>query len=224
MVTDGGESHKDRAMDYIRSLGGLAQLREFTAVGVPSVIPRRLYADGKLSSPARGVYILPELSDDPFLDYAVEATSAPTTACICLLTAAYLQNLVQRDPRELWIAVPPGTWPPKSVGRLPVRSFQWTSISPEGLVERPVGGYQPTAHMEMAGRRFTMTSIAKTVVDLFAYRGAVGMETAMEALGTAMEGDSVSAVEIEAFASQSGIGPLLEPILSGYGAKMNRRF
>jgi hypothetical protein len=224
MVTDGSQSHKDRALDYIRSLGGLAQLREFTAVGVPSVIPRRLFADGRLASPARGVYMLPHLADDPFLDYAVEATSAPNTACICLLTAAYLQNLVQRDPRELWIAVPPGTWPPKSVGCLPVRSFQWAALSPEGLFERPRGGFQPTAHMEMAGRRFTMTSIARTVVDLFAYRGAVGMETAMEALGTAMDGDGASAIEIEAFAAQSGVGPLLEPILSGYGAKTNRRY
>jgi len=224
MPPDGGETLQDIAMEYLRGVGGIAQLREFVTIGVPSVILRRLTAGGLAVNPARGIYALKENSHLPFFNYAVEAVSVPPGACICLATAAYLHNLLARDPCELHIALPRGTWPPKSAGQLPVRTVHWKGLSCDGILERPDGGFDPTVTVDIAGREFVLTSPTRTVVDLFAYRRSdmADMELAIEALGNCIRQD-VSILELEAFAAQAGIGDTIGPYLAGAGASLNMR-
>lgn len=216
-------SNKERALAHLRELGGLAQLREFQSINISPTTLRRLLADNKVYNPGRGVYVLPGCAGDPMIDYAVEAISVPQTSCISMLSAAYLHELVARDPREFWITIPRGAWAPCSAGRLPVHAIQSRLLSVDGLMERPPEKFFPTCEMSMAGRAFTATSPAKTVADLFAYRSRFGIETAVEALGSYMaRGDTIS--EIEAFARQLGVGDIIRPYLAGAGVSMNRRY
>lgn len=223
MQAEHGETQKEVAMGFLRSLGGLAQLKEFMVVGIPSVVLRRLLSEGAVVNPARGVYALPDLEADPNLSYAVEALSAPTSACICLLTAAYLQGLVAREPHDVQMFVPRGKWLPRSAGRLPVHPISWRQFDEHDRLLWTDGRMDPTVDILLSGRTFTATCPAKTVADLFLFRGVVGIETAVEALGSCMARD-VAISEIEGFADQLGISALVNPYLSGAGASLNRRY
>jgi hypothetical protein len=222
MAVEQGETQKDFALTYLRQLGGLAQLKEFTVLGVPTVVLRRLVAEHRIINPARGVYALSDLEMNPVLAFAVEAISAPATSVICLQSAAYLQGLIGRDPRQLEFFVPRGTWRPKSAGALPIVPISYKQFDSLGRLVR-VNGLDPSADMLLAGRTFTSTSPAKTVADLFSYRNVYGHEVAVEALGTFLEKDGTIG-EVEAFAEQNGIADIVHPYLSGAGTKMNRRF
>lgn len=223
MQTERGDTQKDLAMGFLRSLGGLAQLKEFTVIGIPSVILRRLLVEGSIVNPARGIYALPEMEADPNLSYAVEALSAPTSACICLLTAAYLQGLIAREPHEVQMFVPRGKWLPRSAGRLPVNPVSWRQFDEHERLAWTDSRVDPTVDLQLSGRTFTATCPSKTVADLFYFRNSVGVETAVEALGSCLARD-VTISEIEGFADQLGISSVVMPYLSGAGASLNRKY
>ena len=224
MPLDGGLTLKEMALDHLRNLGGIAQLKEFASVRIPSVILRRMVSDGSIANPARGVYVLPGAEDDPYLDYAIEALSVPTSSRICLLTAAYMHGLVDVDPRELFLAIPRGVWPPKSVGRLPVTPLLWKGLGQDGYMEKPSGGYEPSTEIQLAGRLFYITSAAKTVSDLLVFRNspAIGHAAALEAFGNALASGVATVEEIAAFAGQFGHGGEVETFLEGCGAAPGR--
>lgn len=216
MPSEPGMTLKDRAMDYIRE-HGVVQMREFAHVGVPSIILRRLVKDGLLLNPGRGVYVLTEYGDDPLLPYAVEVASAPQGSVVCLLTAAHLHGLITRDPRELWLAIPPRTWAPKPIGLVPMTTQVWPELADGFAATR---GSDPVADIRISGRNFCVTSPARTVSDLFANRQTFGMETAVEALGKAIS-TGVAISDIEAHAAAVGLGHEMAPYLAGAGASLN---
>ena len=222
-MPEGGDTLKDRALDYLEQVGGIAQLREFATLGIAPVILRRMLADGSISNPARGIYVLASCGDDPDLDYAVEALSAPPTSRICLLSAAWLQSLIARDPRELFLGIPRQTWAPKSAGRLPVCPLPWKGLLPNGVMERTQSGLDPSAEIQLSGRTFYITSPGRTVVDLIMFKERIGLETAVEALGSALA-KGVSIGEIESFADQIGVSEEVHPFLAGAGTGFNRRY
>lgn len=216
MASDTSPTLKDRAMDYIRE-HGIVQMREFSQVGIPSIILRRLVKDGLMLNPGRGIYVLTEYGDDPLLPYAVEAASGPAGGVICLLTAAHLHGLTNRDPRELWLAIPPRTWAPKPIGLVPMSTCVWPELV-DGFGD--CWGSDPVTDIRIAGRNFAVSSPARTVVDLFGARSRFGTETAVEALGKAIS-TGVAIADIEAHADASGLGEQLRPYLAGAGASLN---
>lgn len=216
MSSDTSPTLKDRAMDYLRE-HGIVQMREFAQVGIPSIILRRLAKDGLLLNPGRGIYVLTEYGDDPLLPYAVEAASGPAGGVMCLLTAAHLHGLTTRDPREIWLAIPPRTWAPKPIGLVPMTTCVWPELL-DGFDE--TWGSDPVTEIRIAGRNFAVTGPARTVVDLFAQRARFGTETAVEALGRAIS-SGVAIADIEAHAEAAGLGGVLAPYLAGAGASLN---
>ena len=214
---------KDRAIEYLSGLGGMAQLKEFMSAGIPQPILRRLLSEGAIGNPARGVYVVPDLMNDPYMDYAVEAMSSSPTNRVCLLTAAYLQELITRDPREMYLAIPRGTWSTKSAGRLPVTTVVYRDLMPSGVMVKTRSGLNPSEDIVLAGRNFYITAPARTIADMFKYRDMVGIETAIEALGAGLA-KGVTIAEIESFAHHIGISNEIGPYLSGAGTNFNRMY
>lgn len=215
-----GPTLEDTAMDYIREQG-IVRARELDMIGVPTVILKRLEDKGLLENPARGIYVIDGMLDDALANYAIEAVSMPETAVICLRTASYLHNMTTRNPDEFDIAMPPGSWRKTSATGLPVKTVRWADIGEDGSVTGDDTQYPATCHMELLGRKFRVTTKARTIVDLFRYRGARGENTnrfALEALSNATQNGDVTVAEIEIHARRLGVQGMMDPYLSGLSA------
>ena len=79
---------------------------------------------------------------------------------VCLMSAAYLCDLIDRPPEMVWIAIPVGAHGAKE-GETPQRIVRW---SYPGALEVGVGD------KEVCGVRVRHTGAARTVVDLLRYR------------------------------------------------------
>jgi hypothetical protein len=211
--------HRDMALYYLGGLS-IAPLGELMQIGVPSVVMRRMLKDGLVANPARGIYCLNSVCQDPLLDYAVEAVSAPPTSIISLYSAAWLQGLIECEPKELWLSLPAKSWMPKSAGMKTLHPVQWKQIDADGYVEKTKSGLDPLSEIEIAGRPFRITCPAATVAALFAFSNKKQMqdiEIALEAL-TNVVSSGVSSDDIEAFAEYMGAGERILPYLAGVEA------
>ena len=88
------------------------------------------------------------------------ASSRMPKAVVCLLSAAYLCDLVNRPHEKLWLALPVGAHEAKE-GETPQRIVWW---SYPGALEVGV------VDKEICGVRVRHTGAARTVVDLLRYR------------------------------------------------------
>jgi predicted transcriptional regulator of viral defense system len=95
------------AADRILELAALQPLvrpRDVEARGMARKSLLRLYRQGILVRPARGVYALADSSVTEHHSLAVAAKLVPR-GVVCLLSALRFHGLTTQDPHEVWIAI-----------------------------------------------------------------------------------------------------------------------
>ena len=144
--------------------------RDVEAIGISGTYLYRLYAEGQLDRPSRGLYTLPD-SEPSENRSIVEACKLSPGATVCLLSALRMHDLTTQSPFEVWLAIGDKDRKPR-IEYPPVRVVHFSGDALSfGVVKRKVEGVDV--------RLYTP---AKTVADCFKYRNKIGLDVAIEAL------------------------------------------
>ena len=149
---------------------GVLRPRDLEEVGISGVYLNKLYAEGVLDRPSRGLYTLHDTEPSEYRTIA-EASKRVPHGIICLLSALRYHDLTTQSPFEVWLAIdqkarlPNIDYPPLRIVR-----FSGDALS-FGVQEYKVEGV-----------KIRVYSPAKTVADCFKYRNKIGLDVAIEAL------------------------------------------
>ena len=184
---------------------GLLRSRDLQAVDTPRVILTRMTASGQLEKVGRGLYRLPQtqMSADESLNAI--AIKVPQ-AVFCLLTALQFHGLTTQLPRQVWLAMPRGSHAPR-IDYPPIRMVQYSGQSYSQGIEV----------FEREQVLLRVYSVAKTVIDCFKHRSAIGLDVALEALKEARAGQRASADELWRFAKICRVANVMRPYLEAIG-------
>lgn len=184
---------------------GLLRSRDLQTVDAPRVILTRMTASGQLEKVGRGLYRLPQtqMSADESLNAI--AIKVPQ-AVFCLLTALQFHGLTTQLPRQVWLAMPRGSHAPR-IDYPPIRMVQYSGQSYSQGIEV----------FERDQVLLRVYSVAKTVVDCFKHRSAIGLDVALEALKEARAGQRASADELWRFAKICRVANVMRPYLEAIG-------
>lgn len=163
------ESKKDIILKRLQTTGVL-RAKDLKGSGISGAYLNKLYADGILDRPSRGLYTLPDAEPSEFRTI-VEACKRVPHGIVCLLSALQLHELTTQAPFEVWLAIdgkdrkPQIDYPPLHIVRFSAKART------QGIQER-----------ELEGVQVSLTNPARTVVDCFKYRNKIGLDVALEAL------------------------------------------
>ncbi len=203
-------SLKDRALDFIRSRGGLARQRDFDAIGIQGVILRRLVQDGALLTPLRGVYQSPGMM--MFFDEALVLAQLRTGGVVCLCSAADFHGLTDRTQDGIWLAVPQtranacAAEIEAQFGRQ-LHLTRWRDFSLNGP------GIQ---QVDIDGILVPMTTPERTVVDLLRYRGELPHQDFAQDAFSALVGGKFDQEALMASAVQFGFQVRVQQLLEAH--------
>ena len=179
--------HSERLLQLARQKV-LLRPSDLAELGIPRVYLTRLTAGGKLAKAGRGLYRLAETTLSENEGLAIVASRVPQ-AVFCLLTALQFHALTTQLPRQVWIALPQGSHPPK-IDYPPVKLIQYTGNAFTQGVE--------THRIDQIDIR--VYSVAKTVADCFKHRNKIGLDVALEALKDARSQKKASADDLWRYA------------------------
>jgi len=197
-------THTQRILDLARQKV-LLRASDLDAIGAPRVVLTRLTAAGLLQRVERGLYRLPDAQVSEFESMVTIATKAPQ-AVFCLLTALQFHELTTQLPRQVWIAMPRGSHPPR-LDYPPVKMVQFTGDAYSAGIEE----------VERDGIKLRVYSVAKTVADCFKHRNKVGLDVALEALKDARTRSKASVDDIWRFAKVCRVANVMRPYLESVG-------
>jgi predicted transcriptional regulator of viral defense system len=197
-------THTQRVLD-LTSQKGLLRASHLDAINAPRVVLTRLTAAGLLEKVGRGLYRLPDAQVSEFESYGTVATKAPQ-AVFCLLTALQFHELTTQLPRQVWIAMPRGSHPPR-INYPPVKMVQFTGDAYSAGIEE----------VERDGVKLRVYSVAKTVADCFKHRNKIGLDVALEALKDARARSKASVDDIWRFAKMCRVANVMRPYLESVG-------
>lgn len=198
-------THAQRVLDLVRRKGWL-QPADLQGIAAPRVVLARLTASGQLQKAGRGVYRLAGAQPSENEGLAGIALRVPQ-AVFCLLTALQLHELTSQLPRQVWIAMPTGSHPPR-ISYPPLRMVQ-------------AGGQAYSAGIEVMERDqvpLRVYGVAKTVADCFKHRNKIGLDVALEALRDALAQKKASADELWHFAKIDRVAQVMRPYMEALGA------
>ena len=131
--------------------------------------------------------------------YAQAAKLAPR-GVICLLSALRFHGLTMENPVEVWLAVPRGSWKPRSDSL----QLHFVQASPK---QSSLG---VEAHC-IEGVEVRVTSVARTVADCFRFRNRIGTSVAVEALRDAVRQKRINMNELWRYAKALRLTRVLLP-------------
>jgi predicted transcriptional regulator of viral defense system len=198
------DTHTQRVLDLVGQKG-LLRASDLEAIEAPRVVLTRLNAAGLLERVGRGLYRLPDAQVSEFESLGTVATRVPQ-AVFCLLSALQFHELTTQLPREVWIAMPRGSHPPR-IDYPPVKMVQFTGEAYSAGVEQ----------VERDGVRLRVYGVAKTVADCFKHRNKIGLDVALEALKDARSRNRASVDEIWRYAKVCRVANVMRPYLESIG-------
>ncbi len=163
------QTKKERIISLLQRKGMLRP-RDLDSLGISREYLNRLFKDGILDRPSRGLYTLLDAFPSEHRSI-VEACKLVPHGTICLLTALRFHDLTTQSPFEIWMAIdekarhPKIEFPPLRIARFSGQSLSF-GIQQQRVEETTVPVYSP----------------AKTVADCFKYRNKIGLDVAIEAL------------------------------------------
>ena len=203
-------SLKDKALDFIRSRGGLARQRDFDAIGVQCVILRRLVQEGSLLTPMRGVYQATDMM--MFFDEALVLAQLRTGGVVCLCSAADYHGLTDRTQDGIWLAVPQ-TRANACAAEIEtqfdrqLRLTRWRDFSHDDP------GIQ---QVDIDGITVPMTTPERTVVDLLRYRGELPHQDFAKDAFSALVGGKFNQEALLTFAAEYGHQVRVQQLLEAH--------
>lgn len=177
---------------------GLLRGRDLTAHGIPRTQLRLMLDFGWLQEVAPGVWAQPVL---PFDSTTLAAKRVPQ-GVVCLLSALYFHGLLRDEPAEAWLAIGEKARRPR-VEEPPLRVVRFSGAAlAEGIEQHLVRGVPVRVYC-----------VAKTVADLFKYRGKLGFPVAVRALRDAFLTGRCSREELLHYGAICRVTRTLEPYL-----------
>ena len=139
-------------------------------LAVPRNYLGRLVRAGRLERVGRGLY---SSADHPPSENRtlLEVCRKVPQAVICLASALRFHELTTENPFEVWIALKPGAWSPRTEYP-PIRVVR---VSGDALT------FGVAEHL-VEGTKIKVYSPAKTVADCFKFRSKIGTELSIQAL------------------------------------------
>ncbi len=149
---------------------GVVRPSDIKAIGISAVYLNKLYREGLLERPSRGIYTIKGAKVDQH-QTLIETCKRIPKGVVCLLSALQFHGLTTQLPFEVWLAIdikahrPQGDLPPVRICR-----FSKASLN-----------FEAQKH-KIGSSIIKVYSPAKTVADCFKYRNKIGLEVAIEAL------------------------------------------
>lgn len=179
---------------------GQLRPRDLQGAGIAAAYLQRLWEQGELVRPARGIYMLPDAEITEHHSLAEVAKRVPH-GVICALSALRFHDLGTENPGRVWLALDRGAKRPTARG-----------LSLEVLRFTPVGMKAGVSTHSVEGVPVRITSPARTIVDCFRYRNKVGLEPALEALREGLK-RKISVQEIQKYAMLFRMERVMRPYL-----------
>lgn len=180
---------------------GVLRPRDLEAIGISGVYLNKLYAQGLLERPSRGLYTLADTEPSEHRTIAEAGKRVPQGG-VCLLTALRFHDLTTQAPFEVWLAIgekarlPKIDYPPLRIVRFSGQALSF------GIEEHEVDGVQVRVY-----------SPAKTVADCFKYRNKIGLDVAIEALRDCVGQRKATLDELWAAAKVCRMANVMRPYL-----------
>lgn len=188
----------------IRQLpNGAFSVDEAEKIGVSRSRLSALVKVGELERLARGVYSKPGEADISLFE-AVVLAKRGIDFVLSLESALQVHGMTSALPHALWVSMRRGARRP-AVG-FPLEIVRVSDAAYEMGVEEH----------EIGGEKLRVTSVAKTVADLFKFRGRVGLGLAIEALKVGLRGGRFSTDELMRCAEADRVKRVVLPYVEGY--------
>ena len=183
------------------SKNGVVRPKDLKKIGVSAVYLNKLFHDGFLERPSRGIYTLKNanVSEHQTL---IEASKRIQQGVVCLLSALQFHKITTQLPFEVWLAIdvkarrPKGELPPLRICR-----FSKSALS-----------YGVEKH-KISGMVVKIYSSAKTVADCFKYRNKIGLDVAIEALRDVWSKKKASMDDLHRAAKVCRVANIMRPYL-----------
>ena len=193
-------SRIERVLELVKKAGVLRP-RDLDPDGIPREYLIRLYRQGILERPSRGLYVLADAEPGEHQTLA-EACKRIPHGRVCLLSALRFHDLTTQAPFEIWMAIdvkarhPKIDYPPIRIVRFSGNALTFAAV--EHQVEQvAVKVYTP----------------AKTVADCFKYRNKIGLDVALEALRDAWKQRRATMDELLEAAKVCRVAHVMRPYL-----------
>lgn len=193
-------SKKQQILDLLK-LSGVLRPRDIKPLGISSMYLNKLYAEGVLDRPSRGLYTLADAEPTENRSVAEAAKLVPK-GVVCLLSALRFHDLTTESPFEVWLAISRKARLPK----VEYPSLRVVRFSGDALT------FGIQTH-EVEGVSVNVFSPAKTVADCFKYRNKIGLDVALEALRDCLNQKKATMDEIWAAAKVCRMSQVMRPYL-----------
>ncbi len=192
---------EDKAVSYFKKAGGLIRTGHAIEQGIRPEVLYKLRDRGVLESLGRGFFKLADQSveADPQM---IQLATKHKNAVLCLISALFIHRLTTQIPRQVYIALPKGSHPPKKTKE----RAQFFILSPEHF---KLGIQQ----LEIEGLMMKVYDPEKTIVDCFKFRNTIGIDLAIEALKEWKKSRSKNLQKLLAYAKACRVEKIMGPYL-----------
>lgn len=194
------KNKKAKILKYIEK-HQIVRPNDVETLGVSGSYLNKLYHEGFLEKPSRGVYTLKGAAVDQN-QTVLEVCKRIPKGVVCLLSALQFHELTTQLPFEVWIAIdarnhpPQGDLPPVRIVRFSKDAFEY-GIETHKYGSLVINVYSP----------------AKTVADCFKYRNKIGTDVAIEALRAVWSKKKASMDELHKAAKVCRVTNVMRPYL-----------
>ncbi len=204
---------RDRAVQILRERG-IVRLRELVSTGITATTVSRMEKAGEIIRLGRGLYQLADAPASAHHDLSIVA-KAISTGVVCLVSALAFHDLTDVIPSRVWIAIGPKDRKPSlAYPALQVVRFSDRHLR-NGIERHAIGGVA-----------VSITTPARTIVDLFRYRqsqgrrfkSSPGLNVALQGLREVLRQRKATPAEIARCAEQVGGWTAIRPYLEAMTA------
>lgn len=180
---------------------GIVRPSDIGALGISAVYLNKLYREGILERPSRGIYTVKGARADQH-QTLLEACKRIPKGIVCLLSALQFHGLTTQLPFEVWLAIdvkahrPQGDLPPVRICRFSKAALEF-QIQKHKIGNAVIKVYSP----------------AKTVADCFKYRNKIGLDIAIEALRAVWSKKKASMDDLHKAAKVCRVANVMRPYL-----------
>jgi predicted transcriptional regulator of viral defense system len=194
-------SQREQALALLEAKG-MVRLAEFAALGITAATISRLEKAGEIMRLARGLYQLADADLD--LNHSLaEAAKLVPRGVVCLNSALAFYDLTDHIPAKVWVAIRPTEWKP-TFSYPPARFVRFSEAHMSNGIE---------IH-KIESVDVPITSVVRTVVDLFRYRNTVGLNIALEGLRNTLRQRIATPADIANQAVEMRMWNVMEPYMS----------
>ena len=180
---------------------GIVRPSDIDTLGISAVYLNKLYREGLLERPSRGIYTVKGARVDQH-QTLLEACKRIPKGIVCLLSALQFHGLTTQLPFEVWLAIdvkahrPQGDLPPVRICRFSKAALDF-QIQKHKIGSSVIKVYSP----------------AKTVADCFKYRNKIGLDVAIEALRAVWTKKKASMDDLHKAAKVCRVANVMRPYL-----------